>query len=108
MIIASRKNIGATYNPPGMKSIIIPIMVGIHHVPRLVWAWVCSFFLSGIRVLEWGFGNKAYPTIGACAILATIPLSRLASMSIGLSWAIITVTLPFLLTSSRKLVVYPK
>jgi len=57
MIIASRKNIGATYNPPGMKSIIIPIMVGIHHVlPCLELVWACSFLLSGIRVLEWGFG----------------------------------------------------
>jgi hypothetical protein len=52
MIIDKMKKIGDTNTPPGMKSIIIPIMVGIHHVFE-VWAWVC--FLSGIRVLEWGF-----------------------------------------------------
>jgi hypothetical protein len=56
MIIDKMKNTGAINTPPGMKSIIIPIMVGIHQALPLELVWACSFLLSGIKVLEWGFG----------------------------------------------------
>jgi len=46
--IASRKNIGATNTPPGTMSSSTPMIAGIHHVPRLVWAFWDS--LLGIQV----------------------------------------------------------
>jgi len=106
---ASKKNTGAANAPPGNINIITPMIAGIHHFEFGVWAFWDS--LLGIRVLEWGLGNKAYSTIGACAILAIDStdalLSRLASIIIGLSLPSITLTRP-LLTSSRKLVTYPR
>jgi len=48
MIIASRKNIGVAYTPPGMKSIIIPTTNGTHHGFFEVWAFWDS--LLGIQV----------------------------------------------------------
>jgi hypothetical protein len=49
MIIDSAKNTGDTYNPPGTKSTIIPMIAGIHHFEFGVWAWEDCF--SGIRGL---------------------------------------------------------
>jgi len=50
MIIDNAKNTGVAYAPPGIISIRIPMIAGIHHVFEVwdVWAWVC--FLSGIQV----------------------------------------------------------
>jgi len=103
--IASRMNIGVVYTPPGTNNIRKPITSHIHQcLPSPCLDEFSS--LLGIRVLEWGLGNKAYSTIGACAILAIVStdalLSNVASITIGLSWPSITVTLPFLLTSSRN------
>ena len=102
MIADIMRKKGVAKAPPGTKSSTSPMIAGTHHFTSPCLVWDC---FSGIRGLVRGFGviRLTYSTIGACTRYALAPLSIIDSISNGLSLAIIAVTAPFLLTSSRKL-----